>query len=81
MASSLDPEEMVHKPSHLDLHCLQRYRNLSQISITMANSVDPDEMACYELSYLDLHCLQRYSYWFAGLGWSLMAQSTLLRSC
>ena len=24
----------------------------------MANSVDPDEMACYELSHVDLHCLQ-----------------------
>ena len=29
----------------------------------MANSVDPDEMACYEPSHLDLHCLQRYLYW------------------
>ena len=26
----------------------------------MANSVDPDETAHYELFLLDLHCLQRY---------------------
>ena len=26
MANSVDPDEMAHyKPSHLDLHCLQRY--------------------------------------------------------
>ena len=25
-----------------------------------ANSIDPDEMACYEPSYLALHCLQKY---------------------
>ena len=25
----------------------------------MANSVDPDEIAHYELSHLDLHCLQK----------------------
>ena len=24
----------------------------------MANSEDPDEMACYKPSHLDLHCLQ-----------------------
>ena len=33
----------------------------------MANSVDPDETACYEASHLDLHCLQRYLYWSARL--------------
>ena len=33
----------------------------------MANSVDPDEMAHYELSQLDLHCLHRYLFWSAGL--------------
>ena len=32
----------------------------------MANSVDPDEMACYELSHLDLHCLQSYMFWSTG---------------
>ena len=30
----------------------------------MANSVNPDETACYEPSHLDLHCLQSY---FKGL--------------
>ena len=33
----------------------------------MANSVDPDEMAHYELSHLDLDCLHRYLYWSTGL--------------
>ena len=33
----------------------------------MANSVDPDETAHYELSHQDLHCLHRYVVWFAGL--------------
>ena len=33
----------------------------------LANSVDPDEIARYELSLLDLHCLQKYSYLSAGL--------------
>ena len=30
----------------------------------VANSVDPDEMACYELSHLDLHCLHLFITWF-----------------
>ena len=29
-------------------------------SKTMANSVDPNETAYYELSHLDLHCLHSY---------------------
>ena len=33
----------------------------------MANSVDPDETAHYELTHLDLHCLQRYLVWSVGL--------------
>ena len=33
----------------------------------MANSLDPDEMACYELSDPDLHCLHCYLYWATGL--------------
>ena len=33
----------------------------------MANSVDPDEMACYEPSHRDLHCLHGYWFWSAGL--------------
>ena len=33
----------------------------------MANSVDPDEMAHYELSYLDLHCWQNRSILLKGL--------------
>ena len=33
----------------------------------MANSVEPEEMACYELSHLDLHCLQMCLVWSAGL--------------
>ena len=32
----------------------------------MANSVDPDEMAHYELSHLDLHCLQKHLSWLQG---------------
>ena len=32
----------------------------------MANRVDPDEMAHYELSHQDLHCLQKL-FWSAGL--------------
>ena len=32
----------------------------------MANSVDPDETACYEPSHLDLHCFHRYLFWSAG---------------
>ena len=34
-----------------------------KINNRMANNVDPDETARYELSHLDLHCLQRYLYW------------------
>ena len=33
----------------------------------MANSVDLDETAHYELSHLDPHCLQRYLFWSAGM--------------
>ena len=33
----------------------------------LANSIYPDEMACYELSHQDLHCLQRHPYWSAGM--------------
>ena len=33
----------------------------------MANSVDPDETAHFELSHLDLFCLQKYDTWSAGL--------------
>ena len=33
----------------------------------MADSVDSDEMAHYELSHLDLHCLQRYLCWSAEM--------------
>ena len=35
---------------------------LLKIIYRLANSVDPDEMAHY-----DLHCLHRYLYWFTGL--------------
>ena len=38
----------------------------SKFNNRMANSVDPDETACYEQSHLDLHCLQRYLYWSVG---------------
>ena len=31
--------------------------------MTMANNVDPDEMAQYEPFHLDLHCLHRYLFW------------------
>ena len=33
----------------------------------MTHSVDPDEMAHYELSHLDLHWLHRYMFWSARL--------------
>ena len=33
----------------------------------MADSVDPDEMACYKPSHLDLLCLHRHWFWSAGL--------------
>ena len=33
----------------------------------MANSVDPDEKACYKSSHLDLHCFQRYLYRSVGM--------------
>ena len=33
----------------------------------MANSVDPDEMAGYNLSHLDLHCLLGYPFWSNGV--------------
>ena len=54
-------------------HLLRRYvhcskqRWKSKIKKRMANSVDPDETACYEQSDLDLHCLHRYLFWSAGL--------------
>ena len=33
----------------------------------MADSVDPDKMAHYDLSHLDLQCLHRCWFWFARL--------------
>ena len=33
----------------------------------MANSVDPDKTALYELSHLDLHCSHKYWFWSEGL--------------
>ena len=42
-------------------------RGLSKISNCMANIVDPDETAHYELSHLDLHYLQRNLYWYGGM--------------
>ena len=48
------------------IHCC-KYVFQTKIKNRMANSVDPDEMACYKPSYLDLLCLQRYMLWFAGL--------------
>ena len=38
-----------------------------KIKTKMANSVDHDEIAHYELSHLDLHCLQRDLPWSTGL--------------
>ena len=43
----------------------------------MANSVDPDAKAHYELSHLDLHCLLRDWFWSAGLK-GLIAQIPLI---
>ena len=43
-------------------------RGFSQIiNKSVANSVDPDEMARFEPSHLDLHCLQKHLYWTAGM--------------
>ena len=39
----------------------------------MANSVDPDDMACYKPSLLDLHCLHRYWFWSARLKGNVIA--------
>ena len=39
----------------------------------MANSVDPDEVACYELFHLDLHCLHQYLF--------LVYQTERVKSC
>ena len=47
---------------HLDISIVAN-RGFSQNHTRMANSVDPDETARYELSHLDLHCLQNYLYW------------------
>ena len=35
----------------------------------MANNVDPDQRALYELSHLYLHCLQMYLHWSASMKW------------
>ena len=40
---------------------------VSEIKNGMANGVDPDETARYELSPLDLHRLHRYLFWFTRL--------------
>ena len=48
------------------IHCCKQGFQ-SKIDSRMANSVDPDEIALYELSHLDLHCLQRRLYWSAGM--------------
>ena len=42
-------------------------RGLVKINHTMANGVDPDEMASYDSSHLDLHCLLMYPCWSAGM--------------
>ena len=39
----------------------------SKIVNIMANSVDPDEMACYKPSHLDLHCLHKILFLSAEL--------------
>ena len=39
-----------------------------KIKNRMANSVDPDETAHYELSHLALHCLHRYLYMYWSVG-------------
>ena len=44
-----------------DQHVSHKIRNI------MANGIDPDETAHYELSHLDLHCLQRCLFWVTGL--------------
>ena len=47
--------------------CCGRAWGFSQKSVTMTNSVDPDETAHDEPSHLDLHGLQKYLYWSAGM--------------
>ena len=49
------------------IHCCKNWGFQSEINNRIANSIDPDDMAHYELSHLDLHCLQRYMKWSAGL--------------
>ena len=43
-------------------HC-NKYEFQPKINNRMANSVDPDEMACFVLPHLDLHYLQKYLSW------------------
>ena len=56
----------------MDSSIFELTHSLLQIGISVknhnrkANSVDPHEMAYYELSHLDLHCLQRYLYLSVG---------------
>ena len=47
----------------------------------MANSVDPDETAHYELSHLDLHCLQKYLIQEGLLSVSGERMCTILVNC
>ena len=51
-----------------------------KIENRLANHVDPDEMALYELSHLDLHCLHRHPFWSARLK-GLKCYVVVLRSC
>ena len=44
----------------LDMSIVANQHVSQKLKIRMANSVDPDEIACYKPSCLDLHCLQRY---------------------
>ena len=40
-----------------------KYNLQSKINNSMANGIDPDELACSVLFHLDLHCLQKCLYW------------------
>ena len=52
---------------NLDLTTNANTEFQSKIKNRMADSVDPDEIACNELSHLDLHCLHLHRFWSTRL--------------
>ena len=70
MANNIDPDEMAHyEPSHLDLHCLQRYLHLlffcaERETILLCRKLIPMYLHCFKirstLEGKNFHPLKRF---------------------